>query len=330
MGSSDDEKNSCSDERPQHQVTVPSFFMGKYPVTQAQWEAVASQTDMKVKIDLNPDPSYFKGKNHPVERVSWDEAVEFCQRLSRLTGGNYRLPSEAEWEYACRAGTTTRFYFGDEVNQLEDYAWHGENSRGTTHPVGQKKPNAWGLYDMHGNVWEWCEDDWHDSYEGAPTDGSAWIENGNCHRVTRGGSWFKHPEDCLSASRDYDHRRANHLNDYGFRVVRGGSCREYPEFSRSAARDFNDRGIFHDITIGFRVVWGGSWFNYPEICRSASRLCLTCRIFHDIAIGLRVLRGGSWFNHPEICRSATRSSFSRRGSRIGYIGFRVVCGGSRP
>ena len=225
MGSSDDEKNSCSDERPQHQVTVPSFFMGKYPVTQAQWEAVASQTDMKVKIDLNPDPSYFKGKNHPVERVSWDEAVEFCQRLSRLTGGNYRLPSEAEWEYACRAGTTTRFYFGDEVNQLEDYAWHGENSRGTTHPVGQKKPNAWGLYDMHGNVWEWCEDDWHDSYEGAPTDGSAWIENGNCHRVTRGGSWFKHPEDCLSASRDYDHRRANHLNDYGFRVVRGGSCR---------------------------------------------------------------------------------------------------------
>jgi formylglycine-generating enzyme required for sulfatase activity/uncharacterized protein with von Willebrand factor type A (vWA) domain len=144
-------------EGPQHRVTVSSFYMGRYPITQAQWRAVASRTDLKVERDLNPDPSSFKYPprwDRPVERVNWYDAVEFCARLSKLTGKEYRLPSEAEWEYACRAGTTTRFYFGDDANQLGDYAWYSENSGFITHPVGQKLPNNWGLYDMHGNVWE--------------------------------------------------------------------------------------------------------------------------------------------------------------------------------
>ncbi|MFM6439528.1 MAG: formylglycine-generating enzyme family protein, partial [Microcystis panniformis] len=148
-----------------------------------------------------------------------------CQKLSQITGKTYRLPTEAEWEYACRAGTTTRYYFGDDANQLGDYAWYDGNSQRTTHPVGQKKPNAWGLYDMSGNVWEWCEDDWHDNYIGAPKDGSAWfIKNDNrSHRkCPRGGSWFNNPGNCRSAFRSSNHRRDNDYNDLnGFRVVCG-------------------------------------------------------------------------------------------------------------
>jgi len=138
-------------ERPQHRVTVSSFYMGRYPITQAQWKAIASRTDLEVEQDLDLNPAYFKDRpdsdRRPVETVNWDDAIEFCARLSKLTGREYRLPSEAEWEYACRAGTTTRFYFGDDANQLGDYAWHNGNSQDKTHPVGQKRPNAWGLYD---------------------------------------------------------------------------------------------------------------------------------------------------------------------------------------
>ena len=124
--------------------------------------------------------------------------------MSQITGKTYRLPTEAEWEYACRAGTTTRYYFGDDASQLGDYAWYSANSQSKTHPVGQKKPNAWGLYDMSGNVWEWCEDDWHDNYIGAPTDGSAWLINNDNRshlKCLRGGSWFESPNLCRSAYR---------------------------------------------------------------------------------------------------------------------------------
>ena len=223
-------------ERPQHQVTVPPFFMGKYPITQAQWRAIASRTDLKVKqdLDLNLNPAYFKDSpdsdRRPVEQVNWDHAIEFCARLSKLTGREYRLPSEAEWEYACRAGTTTPFYFGETITgklanycASETYAEEakGEDRQQTT-PVGQFPPNAFGLYDMHGNVWEWCADTWHDNYDGAPTDGSAWIENGNDNlSPLRGGSWYYDPNRCRSAYRYDNDRRGNVDYDYGFRVVCG-------------------------------------------------------------------------------------------------------------
>ena len=199
-------------EKPPHQVKVNSFAIGKYPVTQAQYEAV-----------MGTNPSHFQNNpQNPVEKVSWDDAQAFCQKLSQITGKTYGLPTEAEWEYACRAGTTTRYYFGDDASQLGDYAWYIANSQSKTHPVGQKKPNAWGLYDMSGNVWEWCEDDWHDNYIGAPTDGSAWINNNdNDYRIRRGGSWYYDPNNCRSAYRSNYNRRGLTDDDFGFRVVCG-------------------------------------------------------------------------------------------------------------
>ncbi|QGZ92911.1 formylglycine-generating enzyme family protein [Microcystis aeruginosa] len=220
-------------EKPQHQVTLPSFYMGKYPITQAQWKAIASRTDLKVKQDLEPKPAYFKDRpesdRRPVEKVNWYDAIEFCARLSKLTGREYRLPSEAEWEYACRAGTTTAFHFGETItgdlanyNATKTYADEpkGEYREETT-PVGQFPSNAFGLYDMHGNVWEWCADDWHDNYEGAPRDGSAWTKNGNdnCSPL-RGGSWCIYPFYCRSAYRINKNRRDINIS-VGFRVVCG-------------------------------------------------------------------------------------------------------------
>jgi formylglycine-generating enzyme required for sulfatase activity len=206
MGSSESDY-----EKPPHQVKVNSFAIGKYPITQAQYQAV-----------MGNNPSYFKNNpQNPVEQVSWDGAQAFCQKLSLITGKTYRLPTEAEWEYACRAGTTTRYYFGDDANQLGDYAWGSENSNDTTHPVGQKKPNAWGLYDMSGNVWEWCEDDWHDSYAGAPDDGTAWIDNDNrsqSRKCLRGGSWDFNPNYCRSAIRGWVDPVIHYVS-YGFRVA---------------------------------------------------------------------------------------------------------------
>ncbi len=225
IGSPESEEAREESEGPQHLVSVKPFFMGKYPVTQAQWFAVAALP--KVKRDLDPNPAYFKGVHRPVEQVSWYEAVEFCQRLSRKTGRSYRLPSEAEWEYACRAETTTPFHFGETIttdlaNYDGDYTYGSDPkgvSRQETTPVGQFPANAFGLYDMHGNVWEWCADDWHDNYNGAPTDGSAWLsDDENRYRVLRGGSWYLRPVYCRSATRSF-------LNpdsaDYviGFRVV---------------------------------------------------------------------------------------------------------------
>ena len=237
MGSPDTEAKRLSDEGPQHYVDIPEFFMGKYVVTQGQWKAIASRTDLKVKLDLKLDPSSFKEPykdidrwNRPVERVSWFEAVEFCKRLSKLTRRNYRLPSESEWEYACRAGTTTPFYFGktittELVNYRGNYTY-GNGPRGEyreqTTPVGQFPANAFGLYDMHGNVWEWCADEWHDNYAGAPTDGSVWLNGNNKRSPLRGGSWANNPNDCRSAIRLNFIGRIVHFLFTGFRVVCDG------------------------------------------------------------------------------------------------------------
>jgi formylglycine-generating enzyme required for sulfatase activity len=216
MGSPENEAERSSNESPQHQVTVPSFFMGKYQLTQAQYQAI-----MGVNL------SAFKGDNRPVENVNWDDAVAFCQKLTQKTGKNYRLPSEAEWEYACRAGTKTPFSFGDNittdlVNYDGNYPYNSAPKgkyRQETTDVGTFPPNAFGLYDMHGNVCEWCEDDWHENYINAPKDGSAWnSQSGSVTRLLRGGSWLNLAGHCRSAYRNRFLRDFRCLN-YGFRVV---------------------------------------------------------------------------------------------------------------
>lgn len=209
MGSPNDEPERNDNEGPQHEVTVPSFFMGRYPITQTQWRAVAALP--QVQMALVPDPSHFKGDNHPVEQVSWEEATEFCTRLAKHTGRPYHLPSEAKWEYACRAGTRTPFYFGNTLTDelanyraSETYAGgpQGKYRKTTTSVDHFNLANAFGLSDMHGNVAEWCADHWHGSYEDAPTDGSAWVEGGAAAgRVIRGGAWDADPRDCRSAIR---------------------------------------------------------------------------------------------------------------------------------
>jgi formylglycine-generating enzyme required for sulfatase activity len=190
-------------EHPQHVVTVPSFLMGKFPITQAQYKAV-----------MGNNPSCFDGEDQPVERVSWNQAVEFCQKLSEQSGKVYRLPSEAEWEYACRAGTTTTYSFGD----LSTKTAANYDSKSTT-KVGSFPANDFELSDMHGNVWEWCLDHYHENYKGAPTNGSAWTAGGNSDgRVVRGGSWFNSPWYCRSGHRGW-YEPGNNLNIIGFRVV---------------------------------------------------------------------------------------------------------------
>ena len=182
-----------SEEKPQHQVKVSAFKIGKYPITQAQYEAV-----------MGTNPSWFKkGGKYPVEQVSRNDAQEFCQKLSKMTQKAYRLLSEAEWEYAARAGTQTRYYFGNDENKLEEYAWYDKNSSSRTHTVGQKKPNQWGLYDMLGNVWEWCEDEWHENYNDAPNNGMIIsIYNSLVQRYAmRGGSYDVNPQTCRCAYR---------------------------------------------------------------------------------------------------------------------------------
>ena len=226
MGTPTTELHGKTSERPQHEVSLKPFFMSAYQVTQAQWRAIAA-TD-KVDLDLNPNPSYFQGDNLPVERVSWDDAVEFCQRLSRETKQKYRLPSEAEWEYAARARTNTPFYFGETINtELANYnarfiykiAPLRRIYRNKTTPVGSFFPNAFGLFDMHGNVWEWCYDTWHDNYLNAPTDGSPWISPRNrSRRVIRGGSWSSDALSCRSGAREPHHKGG--YQTLGFRVVR--------------------------------------------------------------------------------------------------------------
>ncbi|MEM9451388.1 MAG: formylglycine-generating enzyme family protein [Cyanobacteria bacterium P01_E01_bin.6] len=214
MGSPKNEPDQNNWEGPQHRVAVPSFFVGKYPVTQKQWFIVS--TFPKVDVDLSSEPSLFKGDDLPVECVSWNDAVEFCKRLSKRAGREYRLPSESEWEYACRSGTTTAYSFGDSITPGQ--ANFNENV-GQTTPLGKYPPNKFGLHDMHGNVWEWCQDIWHENYKGAPTNGSAWVTDRDDElRVIRGGSWYVYPRYCRSATRVYI-EADNDDDDVGFRVV---------------------------------------------------------------------------------------------------------------
>lgn len=209
MGSPAGEAGRRDDEGPQHPVTVKSFYMSKYEVTQALYQAV-----------MGTNPSHFKGDNLPVEQVSWNDAKEFCTRLSEMTGRAYRLPSEAEWEYACRAGTDTAFWFGDKLTTAQaNFDDRSQATRQKTTPVGDFPANKFGLHDMHGNVYEWCEDYSHRNYQGAPTDGSAWLKDKDSdERMMRGGSWNGYAIHLRSAYRvrssPYD--RGKHI---GFRVV---------------------------------------------------------------------------------------------------------------
>ncbi|MEH2349237.1 MAG: bifunctional serine/threonine-protein kinase/formylglycine-generating enzyme family protein [Nostoc sp.] len=216
MGSPLGEAQRLNNESPQHQVTVPGFLMGKYEITQAQYQAI-----------MGNNPSYFKGEKRPVENVSWDDAVEFCKKLSQETGKTYRLPSEAEWEYACRARTKTPFYFGetittDLVNYKGNYPYgsapKGEYRQQTT-DVGKFPPNSFGLYDTCGNVWEWCQDVYNDNYQGAPTDGTASVTGiDNDVQLLRGGSWSSDAGACRSARRGW-FAHAHRDDSVGFRVV---------------------------------------------------------------------------------------------------------------
>jgi formylglycine-generating enzyme required for sulfatase activity len=226
MGSSETELKRSKDEDPQHLVKLPAFFISKYPVTQAQWYAVSLLPT--ISRPLNPDPSNFKDENRPVENVSWEDCQEFCLRLSQQTGRSYSLPSEAQWEYAARAGTTTAFHFGETITtDLANYNGlfrYGAGPRGInrneTLAVGSLGvANNFGLYDMHGNVWEWCQDAWHDNYIGAPTDGSAWeTDAADNRKVMRGGSWYSQSNLCRSAARAGSWPNGN--NDFlGFRVI---------------------------------------------------------------------------------------------------------------
>ncbi len=208
MGSPDEEDDRDDYEGPVHVVTfAEGFWLGKYELTQGQWEAV-----------MNDNPSYYNGANRPVERVSWDDIQGFEESLDDA----FRLPSESEWEYACRAGTDTRFYWGDDPDyeDADDYAVNINNDPNGTAEVGTKEPNALGLYDMSGNVYEWCEDRWHGNYDGAPEDGSPWLDNPvGSYRVGRGGSWSGNAGYCRSANRGY-YDPSGRYGNFGFRLAR--------------------------------------------------------------------------------------------------------------
>ncbi|QLC49710.1 formylglycine-generating enzyme family protein [Methanolobus zinderi] len=212
MGSVEKEINWFRNEDPPHKVSImKEFYLGKFPVTQKQWLEI-----------MDRNPSKFTGEDNPVDRISWNDAQEFIKKLNeREETKTYRLPSEAEWEYACRAGTTTKYSFGDSESELDDHAFYGNQDIGS-HPVGIKKPNPWGLYDMYGNVWEWMQDVYHDSYESAPADGSAREDNnGKIMRVVRGGSWQTSAVGCRSASRYFLPQLARRKSSrVGLRLVR--------------------------------------------------------------------------------------------------------------
>ena len=209
MGSPSSEEGRNDNEGPLHNVKIEkAYYLGKYEVTQKQWSKV-----------MGDNPSSFKGDDLPVDSVLFFDVLEFIRKLNYKEGTDkYRLPSEAEWEYAARAGTTTRYSFGDSESMLGEYAWYDDNSDRKSHPVGQKKPNFWGLYDIYGNVWEWVDDDLHDDYAGAPIDGSAWASGGGSCRMVRGGSWSGSAQDCRSAFRSANYVDF-HSTAVGFRLL---------------------------------------------------------------------------------------------------------------
>ena len=213
MGSNEDDR-----EKPIHRVSLQEFFIGKYPVAQAQYRAV-----------MRNSPSKFNGSQRPVERVSWHNAITFCQKLSQKTGRQVRLPTEAEWEYAAKGGNQTRCYEYAGSNNLNEVGWHSKNAGNGTYPVGQKKANEIGIYDMSGNVWEWCMDEWHESYKDKPdhlksNGNEPWGEmnlnkNDDSPHLLRGGSWSNLLATfCRSAFRN-DYSAHGRNNNYGFRVV---------------------------------------------------------------------------------------------------------------
>ncbi|AEH60086.1 protein of unknown function DUF323 [Methanosalsum zhilinae DSM 4017] len=198
------------DESPVHEKTIPHpFYLGRYPVTQIQWSEL-----------MHDNPAYFKGATNPVDQVSWYDVQEFVERLNSAEGTDkYSLPSEAEWEYACRAGSNTRFSFGDDEKLLGEYCWYDSNSYSKSQPVGRKRSNDWGLYDMHGNLWEWCQDRWHDTYNGAPMYNEPWSEGHSEGRVIRGGCWHSFPDYCRSSKRYCIEPGERHYS-LGFRILR--------------------------------------------------------------------------------------------------------------
>jgi formylglycine-generating enzyme required for sulfatase activity len=255
MGSPEDEPDRFDDEGPQHQVTLGAFWMAQTPTTQAQWRTVAGWP--KVERDLEPDPSYFKGNQRPVELVSWRDAQEFCRRLSQRTGKRYGLPSEAQWEYACRAGSSTPFYFGATLTPEQANCDDPATVEVASHPA-----NAWGLHDMHGNVWEWCQDHWHSDYEGAPNDGSSWEdcslgESEGCCAAGRGSTTPRTAARPTASSTTRTTATtasvsASVASDDEPRLLRGGSWDGYPRGCRSACRVGNHPGN-RSNDVGFRV-----------------------------------------------------------------------------
>ena len=207
MGGQDDEVRD--NEKPVHKVTLPGFYIGQYQVTQLLWKAV---------MGIENNPSRFQGDDLPVEMVSWNDTQSFLEKLISLTGKPYRLLSESEWEYAARGGQKSQEYKYAGSNKLKEVGWYYGNSYGATKPVGLKNPNELGIYDMSGNVREWVEDQWHSNYDGAPDDGSAWVDRGkDAFRVIRGGSWLSDARDCRVAYRS-DWHPAIRDDDIGFRL----------------------------------------------------------------------------------------------------------------
>lgn len=204
-----DDQSEYKSEKPAHRVKIQDFYISKYQVTQILWESV-----------MGSNPSRFKGEKRPVETVSWNGVQDFIKKLNGRTGATFRLPTEAEWEYAARGGRYSQGYIYAGSDRLKQVGWYRENSNSETHDVGLLLANELELYDMSGNVWEWCEDDWHDNYQGAPKDGSAWIDRPGrgADRVVRGGGYIHAPVSCRPA-----HRRRftpdGRDDDFGFRLV---------------------------------------------------------------------------------------------------------------